>query len=251
MTVEYRIKFEDGGVTIRQTAGSSVSNGDANIHGAGGNPEIRGTGGNPEIRGTGGNPEIRGTGAGTGRITGVVLGPLVIVDEGECLVPGKPKGVRMPFEMQEQEEDHWCWAAVSASVDHYYNSGAALKQCAIASEVLEAKDCCYNKGEHDEPAALKDALGVVKRLKNAEGGSLEFKELQAELDAGRPVCVAIEWNGGGAHFVAVSGYQVSSSGIRTIEIGDPLYPNSTQDFDLFPSYYHGGGKWEATFLTKK
>jgi papain like cysteine protease AvrRpt2 len=269
MTIEYRIKFEDGGVTIRQTTGTFVpggnpkirgaggnpeisgAGGNPEISGAGGNPEISGAGGNPEISGAGGNPEISGAGGATGRITGVVLGPLVIAEEQECLVPNKTKGLRRRFEMQEQQEGHWCWAAVSASVDQYLNPAAALAQCAIASEVLEAKNCCSNQDEYDEAASLEEALRVVNRLNTAKGGRLEFQDLQSELDADRPVCIAIEWNGGGAHFVAVSGYQVSGSGIRTIEIGDPLYPNSTQDFDLFPADYHGGGEWAATFLTTK
>jgi hypothetical protein len=33
-------------------------------------------------------------------------------------------------------------------------------------------------------------------------------------------------------------------------VADPFYPDSTQDFDSFPSDYHGGGDWTATFLTK-
>jgi hypothetical protein len=245
MTIEYKIRFEDGGLTItatalqpttQQIAKQSVSGGVVAAHelgssfplgkGAGENPDTRsGTGENPDTRsGTGENPDTR---SGTG------------VQNGS-------------FDMEHQEEGNWCWAAVSASVDRYFDPAKALAQCAIASKVLAVKDCCYDKDAHNEGAALEDALGAVNRQRGeAQSGSIKFEKLQSEIDSEMPVCVRIGWTKGGAHFVSLYGYRIWDSGARTIEVGDPWYGNSTQDFDQFPAYYRGGGQWTDTFLTKK
>lgn len=156
----------------------------------------------------------------------------------------------MPFQMDSQTEKHWCWAAVSAAVDRYFDPGSALTQCEIAAEVLDANDCCADPKVHDKPAQLQDALEILGRLNKTRHGPLEFPDLRSELDAGRPVCARIEWNDGSAHYVVLYGYHVISSGTRTVEVADPWYPNSTQNFDFFPAFYHGGGEWTATFLTQ-
>jgi hypothetical protein len=150
--------------------------------------------------------------------------------------------------METQAESEWCWAAVSSSVDHYFQPDSYWTQCDIASQVIPG-DCCVQPDLYDEPEKLQDALDVIGRLRNITG-RLTFEQLQYEINANRPVCVRIEWDGGGAHFLALSGYQVLSSGVRTVDVADPFYADSTEDFDLFPSYYHGGGTWTATFLTK-
>jgi hypothetical protein len=153
--------------------------------------------------------------------------------------------------MEPQEEGNWCWAAVSAAVDRYFDPAKALAQCEIASKVLGVKNCCYNKDAHNEGAALEDALGAVNRQREPPCGAIGFEQLKSEIDAEMPVCVRIAWTKGGAHFVSLYGYRISESGARTIEVGDPWYGNSTQDFDQFPVYYRGGGEWTDTFLTKK
>ena len=43
---------------------------------------------------------------------------------------------------------------------------------------------------------------------------MTFAEVQAQIDDGLPVCIYIEWSGGGiGHFILISGYQVLG-GIR-------------------------------------
>lgn len=155
----------------------------------------------------------------------------------------------MPFPIQTQLEVEWCWAAVAASVDNYFNPFASLPQCRIATNVL-GKDACSDPEASNISATLQKALKVVDRLRGIQARQLTFDELRGELDAGHPVCVRIAWHGGGAHFVVISGYYVSPTGVRTVEVSDPWYPNSTRDFDQFPEGYHGGGDWTASFLVK-
>jgi hypothetical protein len=223
MTIEYKVKLADGSVTITQKTGEGASGEVARPNATGSlaaSHELQSS--FPDKKGGGGNPDI-GTGASTGYGS---------------------------FEMEHQEEGNWCWAAVSATVDRYFDPAKALAQCAIASKVLE-KNCCYDKDANNEGATLEDALGAVSRQREAQAGPLEFQKLKSEIDSEMPVCVRIGWTKGGAHFVSLYGYRVLDSGAKTIEVGDPWYGNSTQDFDQFPAYYRGGGQWTDTFLTKQ
>jgi Papain-like cysteine protease AvrRpt2 len=268
VAIEFRIRFENCGVSISRIAepvcprtecscgaqqtrlksnhlGASFTSGvggggnPETGPGGGGNPETGpGGGGNPETGpGGGGNPETGPGGRGQTNTRGGRTGTQPCVSSGD----------RGRFQMQTQQEDEWCWAAVSASVERYFQPESYVTQCEIASQVIAA-NCCTQPGLYDEPAMLQDALGVIKRLR-AVTGRLMFDELQAEIDACRPVCIRIAWDGGAAHFVTLTGYRVLDSGVRTVDVADPFYPDSTQDFDLFPQYYHGGGVWTATFLT--
>jgi hypothetical protein len=155
----------------------------------------------------------------------------------------------MPFPIQTQLEEEWCWAAVAASVDNYFNPISSVPQCRIATNVLN-KDACGDPEECNLSETLQKALKVVDRLRGIRIGPLTFAQLRQEIDAGHPVCARIAWNDGGAHFVVISGYYESPAGVRTVDISDPWYPNSIRDFDQFPGAYHGGGKWTATFLVK-
>jgi hypothetical protein len=257
MSIEYRIKFENGVLTITPAgdAGTSpakpqqstsslvvsshqISRPLSSGQGGGSNPPT-GPGGNPPDPGSnpptgpGGNPPDPGSNPPTG--------------PGGRVLPTAPPYVGTSFTMETQQESEWCWAAVSASVDHYFQPGSYSTQCAIASQVIPG-DACAQPDVYDEPEQLQDALDVVGRLRGVTW-PLTFEQLQAEINANRPVCIRIAWDQGGAHFVALTGYQVLSSGVRTVDVADPFYAASTEDFDMFPAYYHGGGTWTASFLT--
>lgn len=224
MTIEYKIKLADGSVTITQTteSGTSQETNGSNTSGSVADSHELGSS-FPDKKGGVGNPDI-----GTG-----------------------PPTANGSFDMEHQEKGNWCWAAVSASVDRYFDPANAWAQCAVASKVLGVKNCCYNKDAHDEGAALDDALNAVQRQREARSSAIDFQQLKSEIDSEMPVCVRIGWTKGGAHFVSLYGYRIWDSGAKTIEVGDPWYGNSTQDFDQFPAYYRGGGEWTDTFLTKK
>lgn len=259
MPVEYKVRFENGSMVITQngTTASTQSKGHplgsglaAHLgalytasNGGGSNPNTdTGGGSNPNTDTGGGSNPNTDTGGGSNPNTdtgGLVAGTL----------KKPPVQASRFFQMETQQESEWCWAAVSVSVDHYYRPDSYSTQCEIASQVIEG-DCCAQPQQFDEPERLQDALGAVGRLGSITG-RLTFEQLKAEIDAGRPVCIRIEWDGGGAHFLALDGYRVLQSGARTVDVADPFYADSTNDFDAFPSQYHGGGAWTATFLTRQ
>ena len=71
----------------------------------------------------------------------------------------------------------------------------------------------------------------------------------AEINCGRPISIAIWWYGGGGHNPAIDGYDNSNLAAPTIDIQDPWYGPSTQDFNSFPSTYNGGATWGNTYFT--
>lgn len=201
-------------------------------------------------------PDSTGAGASAGQ------------PEGTGASAGQPEGGggsradRMPvgneFYMQKQRQDKWCWAAVAASVDHYFSPHSRQTQCQIAQKVNGNMDgdksrCCTDPEPCNQPANLADALRAVGRYRDTVPKAFTFEEVQAEIDAGRPVCVAIKWRDGGGHFVAISGYRLFDSGVRHLEISDPFYPDSTVPYDQFIDGYgagesSGAGEWTHTFL---
>jgi len=151
--------------------------------------------------------------------------------------------------MQTQIEDEWCWAAVSVSIDHYFDSRSTKTQCQVAQAVLNSAGCCGNPDSCDEPAALQDALTDVQRLNQILLRPLLFSEIQDMLNAHLPVCVRIGWAKGGGHFVAIDGWSGSAAHPQ-VHVCDPLFADSTVDYDEFVAAYQGSGQWTATFLVK-
>jgi len=163
----------------------------------------------------------------------------------------------MPFPIEQQEQALWCWAAVSDSADHYFDTASTLKQCIVAKAVL-GRDCCGNPPACNQAMKLQDALSSIGRLaKPPSSGPPSFNKLKNELNALRPVAVRIAWFGGGAHFVLICGFKVLRSGVTKLEIADPFYGdvvNGTYfgiweiDSNLFPQAYQDGGNWDATYF---
>lgn len=151
--------------------------------------------------------------------------------------------------MQTQQEDEWCWAAVSVSVDHYFNAQSTKTQCQVVQAVLQNAGCCGNPDTCDDPARLQDALTNVQRLNQILLRPLSFSEIQAQLNADLPVCARIAWPNGGAHFVAVDGWSGSEANPQ-VHVADPLFPSATHGYIEFVSAYRGNGQWTATFLVQ-
>ena len=88
-------------------------------------------------------------------------------------------------------------------------------------------------------------------------GYLSFDDVRLQLDQNLPVCVHIAWNGGGSHFVVITGYEISPE--RTLVcVSDPLLQAGNHvlwDYDAFvfaysPNYANAEGTWVDTCLVK-
>jgi hypothetical protein len=161
----------------------------------------------------------------------------------------------MAFNIQPQQENLWCWAAVAVSLEHYFVPTSTLTQCQMASQVLQIPGCCGDHGPCDVASRLEPALEVVSNRTASglmpltfptPGPNLSFAALKAEIDAFLPVCVRIEWESGNGHFVVVKGYRASLSGIL-VEVADPFYGYSTAEFTEFSTAYLDSGTWTDTY----
>jgi hypothetical protein len=158
----------------------------------------------------------------------------------------------MPFQVETQEESNWCWAAVTSAVDRYYHPNSFLTQCEVVAETPTDVGACLDPDAHNNAGVLEEALKNIG-MEQFVNGDIKFSTLQTEIDAGRPVCVAIDWEGGGTHFVVLCGYQQWTDGksfLETVDVADPFYPDSTCILTDFAESYHGRGEWVQTYLMR-
>lgn len=152
----------------------------------------------------------------------------------------------LPFDMQRQEQEFWCWAATTSSVSRHFNSASPWDQCEVASASL-GSPCCSAPQPCDQPYTLDDPLSLTGNLYALLGSSDVRSNIELEINAGRPVCCHISWMDGSGHFVAVTGYDWNTD---DVVIDDPLYGQQTVPFDTFVSSYRGTGSWDFTYYTQ-
>ena len=151
------------------------------------------------------------------------------------------------FTMQPQQQTEWCWAAVSTSINLYFNPASGQTQCAVANVAMNQSTCCQDgsSAQCNQPWFLDQALQIVGNLNAWSPGKAALATVKAEINGCRPFCLRIAWNGGGGHFVTVYGYSWWG-----INIADPWYGTSAVPYATFPSTYQGGGTWTDNYTTK-
>jgi hypothetical protein len=187
--------------------------------------------------------------------------------------------------MQYQETNEWCWMAVAASINHFYNPASTWTQCQLMTVVGQkingfpantsacpsaavlaanpglapiladpyskpAEFVLNNPAYKIDPQYIKsggvgDPLKVTGNWASDQPGSLSLAQLAAEVNAGRPVVAGITWFSGGSHFVAIAG--VLADGLLVL---DPANGQSVVQFGAFPGSYLGGAKLDNYTFTK-
>jgi hypothetical protein len=218
------------------------------------------------------DPGSGGTGPGSAPV--VVIGPLVFCGRGRrSTASGKPKkdpvkpkteetysalGAESTetssiktFQMERQKERNWCWAAVTVSVDRYFDATSLdLEQCELAGKMFRA-GVCGNEKKFNKPRKLQEALRLVDNLKDQPlNGPLRFERIRQEINANRPVCARIQWKGGGAHFIVIDGCTEFDSGFRQVHVQDPDSGPGVVSYDELAYAYRLQGEWSHSFLLK-
>ena len=169
----------------------------------------------------------------------------------ELTVLGKIfSGRALSFSMQAQTQSNWCWAATSVSVSHFYWTGSSWTQCRVAGGELGRTDCCNSPvpSPCNVPWYLDRALTRTNNFVSITG-PIAFTQVQAEIDAGRPVGARVGWSGGGGHFMVIYGYRRVGRTVY-LDIADPIYGNSSPTMTTFSSSYQGSGTWTHSYYTK-
>ena len=163
---------------------------------------------------------------------------------------GRGGAVVLDLVLQRQELSKWCWAAISVSLGRYYGT-TERRQREVAAALLGFD--CSRFGEEPEVRESADAYAMLDEALQLAGcyshwspGRPTFERLRAEIDAGRPVCLQIEWLRGGMHYAVVAGYDAEAA---ELYVEDPLHGPSVQPFEGFPGGYRKGGFWRGTYWT--
>lgn len=170
----------------------------------------------------------------------------------------------LEFHLEEQKCSEWCWAATATAVAKFFGD-SPRQQCQFVSQVLDmGRDCCSDcdctPGSGD-PCNQSQNLGfALDQIGHGRGDgtdglpTMQFSEIQQEIDAGHPVCVSIQWEEAAAagHAIVIYGYDQAK---RILFIADPKAPAGTPitiPFDNFSYPEFGGpgrGSWKAAFRT--
>lgn len=182
--------------------------------------------------------------------------PAVPVAAMAAMAMEKPLGAALVgFSMQPQCHTNWCWAAVAASVARFFDAASPWTQCKVADKDLGRTDCCnFQCHAPNVPSAInrQNSLGSplnrVRCLARTSASIASRAALTTELAAGRPVGARTEWEGGGSHFVMITGY---SGATGTLRIEDSFAGPSDVDYETFcTSYTISSGQWTDSYFTK-
>jgi hypothetical protein len=179
----------------------------------------------------------------------------------------------MPIDFQPQisfTEEHQqgydlCWIATAVSVKCHFDHASNIRQCGLARALLNISGpCCTNAGgvykKCDQPGRLEVALDhpSINHLApgtpsdpNPKGAVMTFADIQTQIDKNLPVCIYIEWTGGGVgHFSLISGYH-ESGGKKYLYVEDPLFGSGPQPYNRVVSNYNlDNGRWQFTYRLK-
>jgi hypothetical protein len=160
-----------------------------------------------------------------------------------------PQWHRLHFFLQHQHHSNWCWAALATSVALYFRPASTWTQCAVANGELRRKDCCGKRAGRlcNVYGHLQISLKIVDHLDHRVHGTATFGQVQREVDGGRPLGVRTAWSGGGAHFLAIIGYDVP---LQMLCVDDPLFGKSDVDYSTFCADYHDSGTWTDSYYVK-
>lgn len=162
--------------------------------------------------------------------------------------------VIIDINVQRQEKEHWCWAALAASLAEYYGTSHWSQQ-QIAQQVAEQdaqQPPLRNTVTYENTnvsTTLDKALRVCACMSHWSPGKPSFARIQYEVNLGRPLCMRIQWHAGDAHYAMLHGY---SAATQQLLIKDTLHGPARIAYADFPrAYRECGGVWTETYWTDK
>lgn len=159
---------------------------------------------------------------------------------------------QIDYMMQEQQQSNWCWAACGASTGNFYSGGDNYTQCEIANTCQGKTSCCTDPAGCNFYGYLDTALEAAQCFDRKQSSPVDFPTVKASIDANRPLGARVKWNGGGAHFLMMTGYGTGTGTppAPTIVVDDPAYGRSSIAFSRYAAHYHAGGTWTHSYFTK-
>lgn len=163
-------------------------------------------------------------------------------------------GTTVPFPMQPQKREEWCWAAVSVSVLRFYEAQSTLSQCQLVNDELGLDNCCSGASDEcNQPWYLEFGLERVGHLASKLESSASFEDVGGELDGRRPLGCWIQWPDGTGHFVVLNGYATdfgATPPAQWVSVQDPKYGHSDYPYLNFLVSYRKVGTWSFSYFTQ-
>lgn len=154
----------------------------------------------------------------------------------------------LPIQTEIQEQQNWCWAAVSLATMNYYNiypgvtpnsapHNNGIGQCVIATEVISEslgyRDCCdpdlASSPSCDKQWGPTGALALWGFAVDPLGRAATPEEIWSEIENDRPI-YAVRESLGLRHFVLIIGMDNVSNDLT---IMDPQLGTHVQHYDDF------------------
>lgn len=155
----------------------------------------------------------------------------------------------MDYQMQHQLQNAWCWSAVSTSTSVFYDEHSPWTQCSLVSKVLNQPGCCQDGStpQCNQPYYLDKGLGATGNLESVSTGAQTPTTVQTQMDAIRPLAIRVGWQGGGGHFILISGIGEEQT---MVAVQDPWFGPSYIKYNVLVEKYQGMGHWTHSYFTK-
>lgn len=183
--------------------------------------------------------------------------PLAALAAGGAFEPMVYVEKKLPFALEKQQQDYWCWSAMTVSVNHYYDPGTSWTQCTLVNSEFGRADCCVNGGSADcnQPYQTAVALRDLGNLAANQASAAGFQTIMNEINGARPLACRMVWPSGAGHVVSVYGFaQADYDGLydQWVFVKDPGrgIGDSKYLYNQFKAKYQGVGTWNRTYLTQ-
>jgi Papain-like cysteine protease AvrRpt2 len=162
-----------------------------------------------------------------------------------------------------QQQFYWCWVATGSGIASWYDK-TVYQQCYVVTLVFTDivpgfdTNCCSSSVNAAQPPCNAES-GADQALNhpahhfnyNTGPGTFGWADIVGQINEGRPFVPQIDWAGGGAHFVAITGYmELVEGGVKYVYVQDPVSGPGWYTLSSFSSSYQGDGTWGWTTLSQ-
>lgn len=145
----------------------------------------------------------------------------------------------LPVPLDGQKTSMWCWAASGQMIMNYLGA-TGVQQCKEANLELGRTDCC----DVQTPAACVKGghtQFTEYHFDYQTSPQMSFQAIQYEIDHGRPIEFAWNWDGGGGHVMVAIGYKIVGN-VNYVTINNPIPVGMGATYDLtYAAWVSGAG----------
>lgn len=145
---------------------------------------------------------------------------------------------------QHQQQTHWCWAAVVASVNNYYAAKSSTRQPITQQELADRY-----VGGHNQQFDPFQALQDLHLSNGTDDGMIDWDALEKTVKDGEPNIARVGGPRSG-HYILVIGYQAGTTRTRRYIILDPDETNPAPRTLSQAKLETYGGGYDGTQYTR-